>query len=602
MVYSVNTDGSGFADLHDFDGTNDGANPVGGLLVTNNNILGDAATYLVGTTFTGGTNGGGTVFGMNLSGGSSFRTLHCFGPGDGANPKGRLSFLGSLLYGTTSGGGAYTNGMVFEIKNDGTGYTDLYDFNGENDGSLPLAGLSMSVADDRMSIWSLDTTINVSAQNVTNLAYSVAIDNCFALLVNNNLVGFGYINASATWSQYYPLPYLRQGQNDVKAIIGGDRDIIDYFSMAIKSTAPGVIFTNLFGSTFNGGTNGYGTVYEITPEGYETNLHSFSAPIDGENPIGDLILSGNTLYGTTQVGGTNSGQGTIFSVNTDGSGFQTLYTFTNTPDAGFTNGANPYGGLLLSQGNLYGTARNGGANGYGEIFKIDTDGSDFSVLYSFSNSVDGAYPYAGLTLAGTNLYGTTIAGNGTVFSIGTNGENFETLYTFAGAPDDGEVPEANLLAFGNTLYGTTYLGGQNNAGTVFSLAIGGTNDVILYSFSNAPDGAYPVAGLTVSDTKLYGTTYGGGQNGNGSLFCIATNGSDYTNILSFGQSYGANGINPPSDLKLLGNSLYGTTKNGGAYGYGMIFNVNTNGFEFNEVYDFRNTPDGAVPNGGLCSP
>ena len=166
-----------------------------------------------------------------------------------------------------------------------------------------------------------------------------------------------------------------------------------------------------------------GTVFAINTDGTSfTNLHSFSATSgpfgtnsDGVQPYGGVILSGNTLYGTTTSGGT-SGNGTVFKINTDGTGFTNLHSFTNVSD-----GLVPSGGLILSGNTLYGTTRFGGSLGYGTIFKVNIDGTGSTNLYSFTGGDDGRNPSAGLILSGNTLYGTTSAGgssrNGTVFSL-----------------------------------------------------------------------------------------------------------------------------------------------------------------------------------------
>ena len=217
MVFSINTDGSDFTDLHDFSGTSDGAYPVGGLLITNNNYGGSSATYLFGTTSRGGTNDAGTVFGLALGGGpqTPVQTLYSFGgvPGAGTEPEGKLALLGQALCGTTAGGGAYTNGMVFAINANGGDFEDRYDFSGGNDGGSPLAGLTLPVADNLMSIWSVDTTINVSAANLTNLVYSIAMDNYDALFVNGTLASWTNHSGGALWSPYLPMPNLHEGEN-----------------------------------------------------------------------------------------------------------------------------------------------------------------------------------------------------------------------------------------------------------------------------------------------------------------------------------------------------------------------------------------------------
>lgn len=606
MVFSLNTDGSGFADLHDFNGTNDGAYPVGGLLVTNNSTDGNPNSYLFGTTSSGGTNGGGTLWGINLSyPASSFQALYSFGgaPGAGIQPEGKLAILGTVLLGTASGGGAYTNGMVFSVNSDGTGFTDLYDFSGGSDGGTPLPGLTLSVADNPNSIWSLNTSINVSAANVSNLVYSIAIDNLDVLYVNGNFVSWTNHGNAAQWSPYASLPYLHEGTNDIKVVIGGDNDAEDYFAMLVKSAAPGVLFTNtVFGTTYNGG-NGNGTLFEITPEGDEANLYTFSNSPDGANPVGDLVFSGGKLYGVTQNGGANNSlaYGTIFSVSTNGSNYRVLYSFGNRPD-----GAYPYAGLTVSGNMLYGTTEYGGSPGYGTVFSTSTNGSGYTTLYSFAGGSDGANPLAPLLLVSNTLYGTASGGGtyhkGTIFSIGTNGSNYETIYSFGPNNNDGSNPQAGLIFSGNTLYGVTLQGGTNNSGEIFSINVNGSEYTNLYSFSGRPDGANPVAGLILSDNRLYGTTEFGGDNGYGTIFSIGVEGAGYTILQSFGSSDNGDGQYPRADLIIMGTSLYGTTYQGGAYSCGILFSIGTNGSGFNDIYDFMSNPDGQNPDGGLCAP
>jgi uncharacterized repeat protein (TIGR03803 family) len=165
-------------------------------------------------------------------------------------------------------------------------------------------------------------------------------------------------------------------------------------------------------------------------------LHNFNTN-DGAMPEGDLALDGETLYGTTYSGGAGS-NGTIFRVNLDGTGFATLYAFSPTtydPSQGAdtnADGANPSGGLLLAAGTLYGATQNGGAGGAGTVFAINTGGTGFANLYSFSalcynsdaganTNLDGANPYGGLALADGYLYGTACnggsAGEGTLFAV-----------------------------------------------------------------------------------------------------------------------------------------------------------------------------------------
>src|ERR1700677_3542933 len=142
-----------------------------------------------------------------------------------------------------------------------------------------------------------------------------------------------------------------------------------------------------------------------------TNLWNFTNGIDGTHPCGGVILSGSSLYGTASGGGI-SGFGAVFKVNTDGTSFTNLYSFTNV-----TDGEDPNGGLILVSNTLYGTTVNGGSLGGGTVFAVNTDGTGFTNLCnfaplsgSFPTNANGSYPYAGLVLSSNTLYGTAIFG------------------------------------------------------------------------------------------------------------------------------------------------------------------------------------------------
>jgi uncharacterized repeat protein (TIGR03803 family) len=198
-----------------------------------------------------------------------------------------------------------------------------------------------------------------------------------------------------------------------------------------------------------------------------TNLYNFTGFTDGSTPLAGLIVSGNTLYGAADSGG-SAFNGTVFKANLNGTGLTNLHTFTATLDPDYTNGdgAYPGGVLLLSGTTLYGTASQGGSSGNGTVFAVNTDGTVFTNLHSFTGplysgpaiiNTDGADPVAGLILSGSTLYGTASqggsSGNGTVFAINTNGTSFTNLHSFNYA-SDGANPQGSLILIGSTLYGT----------------------------------------------------------------------------------------------------------------------------------------------------
>jgi uncharacterized repeat protein (TIGR03803 family) len=342
---------------------------------------------------------------------------------------------------------------------------------------------------------------------------------------------------------------------------------------------------NLYGTTHLGGTNDTGTVFKITPGVGLTTLYSFSAlssqypytNADGYDPRANLLqASDGNLYGTNTGGGAY-GCGTVFKITTGGA-FTTLHSFSG-PDGDFPQCAL----IQATDGNLYGTTYEGGANGNGTVFRITTGGT-LTTLYSFSPTTlnsDGLGPEAGLIQASDgNLYGTASQGGangeGTIFKITPGG--FTTLYTFsAGNPQDGtnadgSYPVGRLIqATDGNLYGTTVGGGASADGTVFKITTGGTL-TSLHSFSYG-EGLYPYAGLIqASDGNLYGTNTGGGASADGTVFKI-TMGGALTVLYSFGFFDGGGPY--AGLLQATDGNLYGTTLGGGDNGgYGTVFRAN----------------------------
>jgi uncharacterized repeat protein (TIGR03803 family) len=335
-----------------------------------------------------------------------------------------------------------------------------------------------------------------------------------------------------------------------------------------------------------------------------TTLHSFTGGSDGANPYAGLILSGNTLYGTAEGGG-SSGDGTVFALNANGTGFTNLYSFTARSGSGAnSDGVRPRAGLILSGNTLYGAALQGGSSGNGTVFAVSTNGTGFTNLHSFTYGSDGADPVAGLILSGNTLYGTAYgggsSGHGTVFAVQTNGTGFTSLYSFAATSNytnsDGANPQAGLILSGNTLYGTAVQGGSSGVGTVFAVQTNGTGFTNLHSFTYGSDGGYPNVGLILSGNTLYGTAWGGGSSDYGTVFAVHTDGTGFTNLHSFNYSDGAN---PQAGLILSGNALYGTAYRGGSLGYGTVFAVHTDGMGFTNLHNFTGGSDGANPYAGL---
>lgn len=357
------------------------------------------------------------------------------------------------------------------------------------------------------------------------------------------------------------------------------------------SPATGMILASnvLFGTTLYGGTGGGGTLFSINTDGSAYSVLKNFTNTDGAYPEAGLLCAGGILYGTTAIGG-DDGNGVIFQVNLDGSGYSVLRSFTATVpvDQGTNDdGAQPRGDLVTDGSALYGTTFLGGTGGVGTVFKINTDGSDFTVLKNFSALVnltnsDGANPIAGLVLAGNTLYGTTVYGgvssNGVVFQIQTDGTGFTVLKYFSGftnspgispgTNDDGANPRAGLALDGGCLYGVAVNGGAFGDGVLYRLTTNGTAFSVLKNFSGG-DGAQPDNRLLVNGNMLYGAALGGVSN-NGVVFMTDTNGTDYSVLKCLDP---ADGYYSYSALVLTNNELFGTTFFGGAKRGGVVFGL-----------------------------
>lgn len=687
-IFKLNTDGSGFAVVHAFSalnyvylingdlaGTNsDGANPQARLILS--------GSTLYGAALNGGKVGAGTAFKVE-TGGTGFQNLHSFLRGlDGATPVMREGFVlsGNRLFGTTlfsgsvpgnsflspvvlnggSSGTYYTGyGTLFAIGTDGSGYTNFYHFQGTNtqDDTYPLCGLVLS-----------GTTLfgTTSSKYIPNLgdfrggeAFSIQTDGTrftnlhtfdnlnptpdglvpyAGLILSGNMLygttsqGFGTDPSGTAYSSGTVFAMNTNGSN---------------YAILPANGYPhaGVILSGnfLYGTTtlgfFGHPSTRSGSVFGISVNGAASALlqGSVYSPIlyfgqnvyadKGSVPKGNLVLSGNTLYGTASYGGLG-GAGTVFSVSTGGSNAITLHSFAAPPQYSNTDGTSPAAGLILSSNILYGTASSGGDYGYGTVFGVKTNGESFTTLHTFAQpgqsgtNTDGALPVGGLLPFGPTLYGMASAGGpsggGVVFNMNDDGTGFSALDFGVGGSAGG------CVFVGNRLYGTSSYGGDGY-GTVFAINTNGTGLAILHNFSDMVgydpesgyqtnlDGINPEGTMLLSDGSLYGATSGGGTGGSGTLFKINTDGTGFAVIHTFGpvnydytNSDGSDGM-----LAMVeGSTLYGTMLGGGPGGSGTIFAVHTDGTGFTNLYIFSPTSfdginsadensDGARPQCGL---
>jgi uncharacterized repeat protein (TIGR03803 family) len=304
----------------------------------------------------------------------SYGVLYSFkGSPDGSAPIAGLINVGGTFYGTTTAGGMYGGGTVFEVTASGK-ETVLYSFgSGSKDGSTPVPSLL----------------------NVKGRLYGTTIHGGGA---NNDGTVFS-ITTSGKETVLHSFP-------------SGSKDGTHPYGALINVNGM------LYGTTGEGGSSDLGTVFAISTSGKEHVLHSFSGSPDGMYPYAGLIDVNGTFYGTTQEGGAH-GFGTVFSINSADKE-RVLHSF-----AGNGDGDEPIAGLLNVKGTFYGTTSAGGSSGWGTVFSIKSSGKE-TVLHSFYDSPDGMYPFGGLTYVEGRLYGTTEYGGteyGTVFAMTTSGNH-----------------------------------------------------------------------------------------------------------------------------------------------------------------------------------
>jgi len=325
--------------------------------------------------------------------------------------------------------------------------------------------------------------------------------------------------------------------------------------------------STLYGFTEDGGTSNNGTVYSIGASGnaYQILYDFGTTPGDGSNPDG-LQLEGSVLYGTTSLG-FGITNGTLFKFDTAGGGYHLLHTFGSITNDGFSTGAFRVSGSTIFGVTLFGGDDGLPGSfpvnrGDGTLYSIGTDGSNYRILHNFGSVPDdGALPIS-FEMSGSTIYAVTFEGgsfsNGTLYSIGTDGNNYQILHHFGSVTNDGIRPVLILPISGTTFYGSCASGGVNNAGTVFKFDTSGNTYQTIYSFTDTmtiDPGLIGIIGST-----LYGATDFGGSSSNGSLFSIGTDGSNYQILHSFpdgpGDGYQFSG------LELIGSTIYGLTSTG----------------------------------------
>lgn len=355
----------------------------------------------------------------------------------------------------------------------------------------------------------------------------------------------------------------------------------------------------------------------------ERVLYSFQGGTDGRNPESALVDVSGTLYGATEYGGHpycgngSPGCGTIFKIQTSGSGYSVLHRYARNGEGGDL----PIAGVIYVNGALYGTTQWGGGNGCavaggcGTVFKFDPSGIHYRVLHHFNGSDLSDGVLAGVLNVNDELYGATagnydgscLQGCGTLFEVNGGLGRATTLHKFAQRGRDGNDPVFNPIDVNGTLYGTTVIGGDLSCdypygcGIIYKMSASGERYTVLHRFTGGQDGAFP-NNVIERNGFLYGTTSGGGSAcGCGTVFNIHTSTRRERVLYRFQGGY--DGMSPTSLLAVGNGTIYSTTTFGGGShcgdfsytGCGTVFEIKTSGTGYTILYRFRGGNDGANP-------
>jgi uncharacterized repeat protein (TIGR03803 family) len=602
------------------------------------NLVSDSEGNLYGCTDYGGQYGGGTVFELRHRPDGSWKeeTLYSFGgyPKDAGHPLSLTFGPDSNLYGISEDGPG-ESGAIFQLARGQNGHwrdAILYNFASYRDGATNLVldaqGNIYSASEeggpnnDAGYIYKLRRSAPVWTEEVL---YSFCHVGDCEDGSNPDYLTLGK-DGAIYGSTYSGGPYGRGGVvfklTDDGPGAWNERVIYAFGGQMDGYEPGGVTFDehgNLYGTTAYGGRNHAGIAYELTPANSgmwtETILYSFYAGVDGYSPSGLAVDSSGNLYGTTLNGGV-SGYGTVFSLSPGSSGAWTETVLHNFSNDG--HGTSPGGTPIVdSSGNVYSTTD----GGYDEwtVFELSAENGqwEYRVLEGF-RAGDGEAPIAPPVLAAggrmysmTNGYGAY--GYGTVFELrpGEHGKHKETvIHNFNGT--DGSYPQSGLILDQNgNLYGTTpNSGALGTCGVAFELsqaANGGWQETVLHSFSGS-DGCLPQAGLVFDSAgNLYGTTYEGGTDDQGSVFELSPGSNGvWTETVLYSFTGGNDGGNPAAGLIFDGGgNLYGTAfyggggpcSNGYQAGCGDVFELSptSSGWSLSVLYNFSGTNDGNNP-------
>ncbi|HEY0976914.1 MAG TPA: choice-of-anchor tandem repeat GloVer-containing protein, partial [Flavobacteriales bacterium] len=599
-IFSYNPTTHAVVRLHSFSGAN-GSTPFSKL------ILGASNLTLWGTTQFGGasSNNGGVVFEYTIGASTPFQRRASFDAAAG-NVTGRLPRTGltrttnGRMFGVTSGGGANGFGTVFEINTSTYAITVVRALTAA-DGSVPFGGLVESStnvlhgtttaqgANGSGTVFTVNATVTPATfTKVHDLTGTVASNIYSTMTKGTDGLLYGTSHFGGASSQGVIFSY-----NTSTNVLS---PLASFQSVGLSESYGGVIQDGAvwYGLCSSGGPGTGGGLYRFTPATSTiTSLLYFNAS-NGHNPQGRMLMGSNgRLYGTTLNGGV-LGQGVIYSINPTNSAYTRMF------DLGGTNGTFPQGYLVEVSGKLYGLCTDGGANAAGTIFEYDLNTNVFTKKKDLETA-NGSRPLAGFLVASNgSLYTTTSQGGanglGTILRYVPSTNTLTKVHDFSSTT--GGAPMSSLFQAGNgLLYGTTVRGGVVDAGTLYSFNTVSNTFTKLYDFDGLQGGAPAGDLIQATNGKLYGTCRDDGLYFNGCIFSWNITTGTYTEEYDMQLAEGA-----LSEAKLVqGNDgrLYGTCVQGGTANEGTVFRFDPTTLAFTVLQNLAEATTGKWPADGL---
>lgn len=570
--------------------------------------IGYSQLGLIGITKSGGQEFG-TIFKTDMKG-DQLSVVHEFEGNSGSYPyfSTLVEVDSGLLYGLSSQGGLYGNGVLYVYNTVSKSYTKLFDFDGANSGAIPKGSLTLASngklygfcsqggANNLGVIFEFDPSDN-SMNIVLHFDGSNGRSPNGKLTEANNglLYGLTYQGGSNNEGVLFTFD-PSNGTYTKKIDLDGTINGRNPFGSLMQASDG-----KLYGMCYQGGNSNFGILFEYNTvnDSLKIRMH-FDGSNSGANPYGDLYEYGNgILYGLTFLGGSiNAGVAFTYDINNN--------SYTKIADMlGTSNGRNPYGNFIAgNNGNLYALTYSGGTSNAGVILEYDPINDTLINKLNLGASGNQARNPFGSFYAATNglFYAISYRGgliqNGILFSYDYSNNVFNKEIEFNNAPNGSNSFGSLFQASNYKLYGMTYSGGTSNLGVLFEFDAETNTYTKKVDFDGINKGRLPYSSLIEYNGLLYGLTFSGGVNNAGVLFTFDPSNSNYTKVIDLDGTL--HGSNPLTGLTLADNGLmYGMTSFGGLHDYGCIFSFNPSNSTISKIIDFDDSTNGSSPYGNL---